>query len=79
MYSFVVIPLVQAEMTFSLSQKPRPHFTGILQSGLYQTAVMDIRSHNRHPQRDSLTIHIQMNFAAAPAPVRRISPQSFIR
>ena len=79
MYSIVVIPLVQAEMTFFPFQKPRPHFTGILQSCLYQAAVMDIGSHNRHPQRDSLTIHMEMNPAAGSAPVRRISPQFFIR
>ena len=79
MYPFVVITFVQAEMTFFPSQKPCPHFTGIVQGRLYQTAVMDIGSRNRHPQWDSLTIHMQMNLAAFPAPVRRISPQSFIR
>ena len=79
MYSIIVIPLVQAEMTFFPSKKPRPHFTGILQSCLYQAAVMDIGSHNRHPQRDTLTIHMQVNLAPVSAPVCRISPQSFIR
>ncbi len=78
MHSFVVIPLVQTEMTFFPAKKPRPHFTRILQGRFYQAAVMGIGSHNCHSQGDALTIHMQMELAAAPAPVRWVSPKSFI-
>lgn len=62
-------------MTNIRRQKPAVHFTGILQGRSYQATVMDVGSCCRHSQRNALTVHMQMDFAAASRNFR--APTSF--
>ena len=62
--SWIIIPLVQTEMTNFSLQKPAVHFPGIFQGRSYQAAVMHIGACGRHSQRNSLTVHMEMDLAA---------------
>ncbi len=74
-----LMAFVQTEMTGFLLQKPATHFTGVLQSCPNQTAVMHVGSCHNHPQGNSPTIHMQMNFAAATPSVGWITAKPFSR
>lgn len=71
--SRVIIALIQTEMTNSDRQKPAAHFTGTFQSRSYQTAVMDVGPCCRYSQRDTLTVHMQVDFAALSLSVKRFA------
>ena len=77
--SRVVIALVQTEMAYGRPQKPAAHFPGVLQRRFYQAAVMNIGTCDCHSQRNTLTIHMEMYFAAASAPVRRVASKALSR
>ena len=77
--SRVVIALVQTEMAYGRPQKPAAHFKRVFQGCSYQAAVMHIGACDRHSQRNTLTIHMEMYLAAASAPVRRVASKALSR
>ena len=77
--SLIIIPLVQTEMAYGRAQKPAAHFPGVLQRRFYQAAVMNIGTCDCHSQRNTLTIHMEMDLAATSTSIGRIAPKTLSR
>ena len=77
--SRVVIALVQTEMAYGRPQKPAVHFPGVLQRRFYQAAVMNIGTCDCHSQRNTLTVHMEMDLAATSPSIRRVASEALSR
>ncbi len=77
--SRIIIPLVQTEVSNFSPQKPATHFPKVFQGFSYQAAVMYIGACGRHSQRNTLTVHMKMDFAAASSSVRRVASEPLSR
>lgn len=77
--SWIIIPLVQTEVSNFSPQKPAAHFPRVFQGCSYQAAVMDIGACDRHSQRNTLTVHMEMNLAATSPSVRRVAAKPLSR
>ena len=51
----------------------------VFQGCSYQAAVMDIGACDRHSQRNTLTVHMEMNLAATSPSVRRVAAKPLSR
>ncbi len=77
--SWIIIPLVQTEVSNFSPQKPAAHFPRVFQGCSYQAAVMDIGACDRHSQRNTLTVHMEMNLTATSPSVRRVASKPLSR
>ena len=77
--SWIIIPLVQTEVSNFSPQKPAAHFPRVFQGCSYQATVMDIGACDRHSQRNTLTVHMEMNLAATSPSVRRVAAKPLSR
>ena len=77
--SRIIIPLVQTEMTNIRSQKSATHFPGVFQGRSCQVAVMHVGPCCRHSQRNTLTIHMEMDLAATSPSVCRVASEALSR
>ena len=77
--SRIIIPLVQTEVSNFSPQKPAAHFKRVFQGCSYQAAVMHIGACDRHSQRNTLTVHMEMNLAATSPSVRRVAAKPLSR
>lgn len=77
--SWIIIPLVQTEVPNFSPQKPAAHFPRVFQGCSYQAAVMHIGACDRHSQRNTLTVHMEMNLAATSPSVRRVASKPLSR
>lgn len=77
--SWIIIPLVQTEVSNFSPQKPAAHFKRVFQGCSYQAAVMHIGACDRHSQRNTLTVHMEMNLAATSPSVRRVAAKPLSR
>ena len=77
--SWIIISFVQTEVSNFSPQKPAAHFPRIFQGWSYQAAVMHIGACGRHTQRNTLSVHMEMNLAATSPSVRRIAPKPLSR
>ncbi len=75
--SWVLIALVQTKRADTSRQTPVAHFMGTLQSLSHQAAVMNVSSSCRYPQRDTLTVHMQVDLTATTPSVGRIAAETF--
>ena len=77
--SWIIISFVQTEVSNFSPQKPAAHFPRIFQGWSHQAAVMHIGACGRHTQRNTLSVHMEMNLAATSPSVRRIAPRPLSR
>ena len=77
--SWIIISFVQTEVSNFSPQKPAAHFPRIFQRWSCQAAVMHIGACGRHTQRNTLSVHMEMNLAATSPSVRRIAPRPLSR
>lgn len=62
--SWMSLPLVQTKMASIGSRKPAAHFPGVVQARSDQAAICSTGPCYRKPQRDPLTIHMEMDISA---------------
>ena len=77
--TWIVIPLVQTKVPNFSPQEPATHFSGIFQGCFYQAAIMYIGACSRYSQRNTLTVHMEMDLAATLPSVRRIASEALSR
>lgn len=77
-YPFKVIPLVQTKVVRA-APSPLRFKDGerLLKRGANKAAVMDIGSHNNSPKGSTVSVHMQMDFAAVAASICGICSQTF--
>lgn len=77
--SRIIIPLVQTEVSNFSPQKPAAHFPRFFQRRSCQAAVMHIGAYSRHSQRNTLTVHMEMDLAATSPSIRRVASEALSR
>lgn len=77
--SWIIIPLVQTEVSHFSPQKLAAHFPRVFQGCSYQVAVMHIGTCGCHSQRNTLTVHMEMNLAATSSSACRVASRPLSR